>query len=114
MVKKKKVATPKQRRHGGQSSSMLARNVNRDSGNRISVEKYEAVRKLLLKLVPKSKEGIAFRDLPALVARELPKDMQPARGSASWLVTVVKLDLEARGILQRLPGVVPQRLRRVK
>ncbi len=32
-------------------------------------------------------------------------------GSIPWYVTTVKLDLEARGILERVPGKGPQRLR---
>jgi len=32
-------------------------------------------------------------------------------GSVSWYFTTVKLDLEARGILERVPGERPQRIR---
>jgi len=32
-------------------------------------------------------------------------------GSISWYVTTVKLDLEARGIIERIPKVSPQQLR---
>jgi hypothetical protein len=34
-------------------------------------------------------------------------------GSVSWYVTTVKLDLEARNVIQRVPGTSPQRLRLV-
>ena len=32
-------------------------------------------------------------------------------GSISWYVTTVKLDLEARGLIERVPRSRPQRLR---
>ena len=35
-------------------------------------------------------------------------------GSINWYVTTVKLDLEARGVVERIPGKSPQRLRLVE
>ena len=32
-------------------------------------------------------------------------------GSISWYVTTVKLDLEARHVVERIPGTSPQQLR---
>ena len=32
-------------------------------------------------------------------------------GSISWYVTTVKLDLEAKGMIERIPKVSPQQLR---
>jgi hypothetical protein len=31
-----------------------------------------------------------------------------------WYTKVVQLDQEKRGLIERVPGVIPQRLRRVK
>lgn len=81
---------------------------------RISKRKYELTRRVLLELIPRTEKGIAFRDLPRLVEPRLTADMKPAKGSASWLTTAVKLDLEARGLIERVPGVAPQRLRRTR
>ncbi len=83
------------------------------SGTRISAEKYEAYKMALLKTIPKTKNGIAFAELPKLIAKQIPKDMMPAKGSASWYTTVVKLDLEARKLIQRIDGVSPQRVRKL-
>lgn len=83
-------------------------------GGRLSKDKYDAVKKVLLTVIPKSADGIAFRDLAKHLQRALPKPMLPAKGSASWLATTVKLDLEGRGVIERAPGVTPQRLRLVK
>lgn len=82
-------------------------------GTRIQRSKYEATKKALLKVIPKHREGILFRDLPRLVGPLLPQEMLTAKGSASWLVTVVKLDLEARGLIERVAGSGPQRVRRI-
>ncbi|MFG0330859.1 MAG: DUF6958 family protein [Phycisphaerales bacterium] len=84
------------------------------NGTRLSRAKYDAVRAALLEVIPKSESGVPFGDLPKQVAKRIPKSMQPANGSASWLTTTVKLDLEARGLIERVPGASPQRLRRVK
>lgn len=81
-------------------------------GANVNKERYEAVRKAILKAVPKSKEGIAFVDLPKAVGRHLPGGKIPGGGSIPWYVTTVKLDLEARGLIHRIPGSRPQRLTR--
>ena len=81
------------------------------SGTRISKTKYNAYKKAILKVVPKSKEGITFNELPKAVKRVLPKDVD---GSVNWYTVCVKLDLEARGMIERIPGAKPQRLRRIK
>ena len=95
--------------------SVKTRSIIKGSGGgRVMPEKYDAVKEALLAVIPRAREGIAVRDLPRLVAPKLPRTMLPRKGSASWLVTTVKLDLEARGVIERIPGVVPQRLRRVK
>ncbi len=81
-------------------------------GTRVDAEKYEIMRKALLKAVPRTKTGIAFKDLPGAVAKALPTGDRARFGSIAWYATTVKLDLEARGLLERIPGSKPQRLRR--
>lgn len=83
--------------------------------NNASMEKtkYEAYKRAILEVLPIEKTGILFRDLPDLVRGRLPKDSIDTMGSVPWHVTAVKVDLEARGLIERLPGVKPQRLRRV-
>lgn len=55
-----------------------------------------------------AKQPIGFEELVDEVARRLGEDFD---GSIPWYVTTVKLDLEARGVLERVPGRGPQRLR---
>ena len=76
---------------------------------RVDAARYEAMRTALLRVVPGDGEGVAFASLPGLVATGLPADM--FRGaSIPWYVATVKLDLESRGLLRRVPGSRPQRI----
>lgn len=86
-------------------------NTGRDNV-RIDQKKYDAVRRAIMKAVPRGKDGIAFKELPQAVKRQLPGGEIPGGGALNWYVTVVKLDMEMRGELQRLPDAKPQRLRR--
>jgi hypothetical protein len=80
-------------------------------GPRIDSARYDAMKAALLAVIPRTGEGVTFASLPKLVERKLPRAL--FRGaSILWYATTVKLDLEARGLLQRVAGVSPQRLRR--
>ena len=76
-------------------------------GVNISKEKYETIRQAILSILGEQSETF-FRDLPAGVERKLEKEFD---GSISWYVITVKLDLEARGLIIRVPKSSPQRLR---
>jgi hypothetical protein len=76
-------------------------------GVRISRRKYDVIREAILGVLT-AHEDMQFKDLPAEVEATLPV---PFDGSIPWYVTTVKLDLEARGLLERVPGTRPQRLR---
>lgn len=51
---------------------------------------------------------LPFKDLAAQVEARLPADFD---GAIGWYTTTVKLDLEARGVIERVPGRTPQALR---
>ena len=74
--------------------------------------KYEAVRKAILAAVPKTGEGLLFKDLPGRVRDLVAPESLENLGSVTWYTTTVKLDLEARGEVKRIPGSRPQRLLR--
>lgn len=78
----------------------------------IEAWKYRTVRDAILKAVTKKGEGLPFKELPSRVRELLSADELSKLGSVSWYTTTVKLDLEARGELQRVPGSRPQRLLR--
>ena len=77
------------------------------AGVNIDNDKYELIRDAILKVL-KSKDETLFKDLPHEVEKSLKGKFG---GSISWYVTTVKLDLEARNVIERIAGVFPQRLR---
>ena len=79
---------------------------------RIDADRYEAVRKAILKIVPRGGDGIIFTDLFKAVPAHLPGGKIPRGGAINWYTTVVKLHMEAQGEIRRVPGSKPQRLLR--
>ena len=82
------------------------------AGVNIEKSKYDAMRRALLKVIPRSKSGVLFGDLGDLVLDHLDEGLYPKGASVLWYVTTVKQDLEARGLIEQVPGAKPQRLRR--
>jgi hypothetical protein len=77
------------------------------TGVSIAKLKYDAIRKAIVESV--GAHGlITFKDLTEDVRRCLSGQFE---GSISWYVTTVKLDLEARNFIERIPNSKPQRLR---
>ena len=70
-------------------------------GTRISKE--------ILDAVPGEEPGLRFMDLSREVEQRAPERLFET-ASVGWYTTTVKLDLEARGLIKRVPGVSPQRL----
>ena len=79
----------------------------RKAGVNISKAKYDQIRKAILGAIQAHGE-ISFNELPGEVEKRLVGGFE---GSIGWYVTSVKLDLEARGEIERVPGKSPQRLR---
>jgi hypothetical protein len=72
---------------------------------------YEVTRAAILDAVPSRGEGLLFATLRDEVQRRTPPGTW-ARASVGWYTTVVKLDLEARGLLLRAATRGAQRLYR--
>jgi hypothetical protein len=79
----------------------------------ISIEKwkYELIRENLLRLLMFEKDGIYFNELPHLIVKQLSINDRRRLGSIPWYTTTVKLDLETKGEIERIPHAVPQKLR---
>ena len=77
---------------------------------RINAAKFALLRRAILAVIPRRREGVRFRDLPRLAASRLSSEQRRGLGSVNWYVTTVKLELEVPGAIRRLPGVTPQRL----
>ncbi len=89
---------------------VLNANTGRQDGT-IERDKYEAMKSALLTVIPNTMDGTPFKTLVEQVAPLLPKAVFEG-ASVPWYVTTVKLDLEARGLIERVPKKSPQHLRR--
>jgi len=76
-------------------------------GVRIDKKKYDLVKKTILEHFKKGVE-IPFKELRRSVEQKLEGRF---KGSATWYFMSVKLDLEGRGIIERVPGKKLQLLR---
>lgn len=76
-------------------------------GVNISKKKYDQIAETMLDLVKKHKE-ITYQDLNDEIVDELDGKFE---GKVPWYVVTVKLDLEARGILERIPKSSPHKVR---
>ena len=79
-------------------------------GVRIDRRKYEGMKRAILKVTPRRAPGVRFTELRQLVRAHLPETVYTPDVSISWYLTTVKLDLEARRLIARVPGSGPQRL----
>lgn len=78
-------------------------------GVNISREKYDIIRQAILSALHGQKE-MTFMNLSRAVEKQINGNFE---GSITWYVTTVKLDLEARGMIKRVPNSRPQLLRLV-
>ena len=72
--------------------------------------KFDAVRAAVLKAV--SDGPMTIGAVRAYVADSLPSDIRDKLGSLNWHVTTVRLEMERRGELERLPKSRPMTIRR--
>jgi hypothetical protein len=79
-------------------------------GVSINKDKYEIIRAVIFHSLKENKE-MSFRELIDDVELKLTGNFD---GSIPWYVTTVKLDLEARKIIERIPKSNPQKLRLIK
>ena len=79
----------------------------RDGVTNIPKWKFDAVRAAILDIC---EEETVFVDLFDLVPERLSEDDRAKLGSINWHVTTVKLELEVRGEVARVPGARPQKI----
>lgn len=87
---------------GGQ---IEVRNPNKpDFVRRLDGRKYEAVKRALLEVAGGKADGLAFSQLVAGIRPLLSPDPFPRGRTCGWWTKMVQLDLEAKGLLKRIPG----------
>lgn len=76
-------------------------------GVNILKRKYIVLKNFILKTIRQRKE-ITFEELCDLAEDELTNSFD---GKVLWYLVTVKLDLEARGLIERIPKTSPHKLR---
>lgn len=79
-------------------------------GVNISIAKYEQIKNFILETLTFEQE-ITFENLTELAIVRLAGNFD---GSVLWYITTVKLDLEARKIIERVPKTSPHKLKIIK
>ena len=67
----------------------------------VDARKYEAMKKVLLKVVPKSDPGITQKEMQEAILPHLPQNLWPVGSKSGWWAKTVQLDLEAKDLLLR-------------
>lgn len=80
-------------------------------GANISKEKYDQMKSTIINTIDEAGEIKFMTDLIRIVGQKLAGNFE---GSIGWYLTTVKLDLEARGLIERVPNKKPQYLRLIK
>lgn len=75
-------------------------------GVAIDAQKYETIRNAIVQALDEA-TTLTFTELTETVRNTHDATFD---GSIPWYVTTVKLDLEARGVIERVDGSSPQRL----
>lgn len=89
------------------SEKILTLHPQGKKGVNIDRDKYDTIAKAIIDLI--KKEGtITYEKLTDQLEEELKDTFD---GKVGWYVVTVKLDLEARGIIERIPKTSPHQLR---
>lgn len=83
---------------------------NGKQGVNILLRRYEVIKDLIL-LKLKEHPEISFDELTELAVKELSESFD---GKVVWYMVTVKLDLEARKLIERVPKTSPHKLRLTK
>ena len=79
-------------------------------GVRIDKNRYDLIRETILQIMSEQ-QPLPFTELVTNAESTLAGHFM---GSVPWYVVTIKLDLEARGVIERVPKTKPERLRLVK
>lgn len=63
--------------------------------------KYEAMKKAVLAVLPKTTPGLTVAEVQDRVLAHLPQDLFPDGAKSGWWMKAVQLDLEAKKVIQR-------------
>lgn len=79
--------------------------------SRVDPAVYEAMKRAILKVLPKASPGLTVAEVQERVITHLPEKLFPEGAKAGWWMKAVQLDLEAKGLVAR-ETTKPLRLRK--
>jgi hypothetical protein len=86
---------------------ILTLNINGKKGVNILKSRYDMMKDCIISILSNS-ESFTMGDLGEQVHNELDEKFD---GKVGWYYMAVKLDLESRGVIERIPNKTPQTLR---
>ena len=93
---------PANKNKGSEVRKVVVQNVNVPGyTTRVDAAKYGAMRKAMLKVLPRKAPGLTQAEMWDALARVVPKGVFPDRGKVGWWMKSVQLDLEAKKMLVR-------------
>ena len=90
-----------------ESQKILTLHPQGKKGVNILKRRYDTIKNFIIDTVENHKE-ITYEDLTDLAVEKLSKSFD---GKVVWYIVTVKLDLEARGLIERIPKTSPHKLR---
>ena len=67
----------------------------------VDATKYDAMKKVLLKVLPKKPPGLTQAEMFEAILPYLPQDLWPGGKKSGWWAKTVQLDLEAKNVIVR-------------
>jgi hypothetical protein len=81
---------------------VVVQNINHPGKTkRADATRYNAMRRAVLKVLPRRSPGLDYARMTRAVLPHLPAKVFPGGARASWWLKTVQLDLEAKGIIER-------------
>lgn len=77
------------------------------AGVNITKRRYDVIRNFIIETISEHHK-ISYKDLTGLAEEKLAASFD---GKVGWYIVTVKLDLEARGVIERIPKTSPHLLR---
>ena len=96
----------------GKKGKVEVRNVNHPGQvSYLDAHMYEAMKRAVLKVLPRASPGLTVADMQERVLAHLPVQLFPNGAKAGWWAKAAQLDLEAKGVIVR-EKTKPLRLRK--
>ena len=91
---------------------MKTQNISGKSGTNVTPEKYNVIREAMLQILPTEGKGLTLNEMVTNIEPKVPQELFP--NGVTWYTVTVKLDLEAKGLVMRLPKIRPLQHLKVK